>query len=228
MTRAPPPRREWSWGALLGAGRRPGRQRPARPGADGGARCRPWVNASRATSSRAAPSRSGSWPAASTAPPRRVARRRCRLVGDTGRDRLGHLAAVHGGADHPQDHDAQCTTELGADLGDRRGGPGPLRRGGSHGEVGDQGVHRRQRHEKFADPATSSGSPLLVLLGSWVSSPKPTAARARPAAITTAGGARRTSSGVAIDPRMNPAEEGNNHSPASRASDPAPAAGTRR
>jgi len=66
--------------------------------------------------------------------------------------------------------------------------------------------------ENTIDPATRTARPAAG--SSWVSSPKPPAARTMPAAITKAGRARRTSSGVSRDPRMNPKEEGSIHRPA--------------
>jgi hypothetical protein len=66
--------------------------------------------------------------------------------------------------------------------------------------------------ENTIDPATRTARPAAG--SSWVSSPKPPAARTMPAAITKAGRARRTSSGVSRDPRMNPMEEGSIHRPA--------------
>jgi hypothetical protein len=53
-------------------------------------------------------------------PAQGVRRRRCRLVGDPGRDRPGHLAAVGGGADHPQDRDAQVPARLADGRGEAK------------------------------------------------------------------------------------------------------------
>jgi hypothetical protein len=70
----------------------------------------------------------------------------------------------------------------------------------------------------MTDPVTRTASP--VVPPSWVSSPKPAAARARPAAITATGGARRASSGTAMEPRMSAAEAGNDHRPACNGDSP--------
>jgi hypothetical protein len=53
-----------------------------------------------------------------------------------------------------------------------------------------------------------------------VSIAKPTAASARPPAITNAGRTRRTASGASIEPAMSPPEEGTVHRPATRGESP--------
>ena len=68
------------------------------------------------------------------------------------------------------------------------------------------------------DPVTSSPRP--VSAPAWVRSPKPSAASARPAAITSAGRNRRTRSGASVDPAMNPAPDGTNHKPARNGDSP--------
>src|SRR6266511_4444800 len=63
--------------------------------------------------------------------------------------------------------------------------------------------------ENTTDPVTSTGRP--VALSSWVSSRKPTATSSSPPAIATTGRARRASTGVSMEPRMNPAADGSIH-----------------
>jgi hypothetical protein len=70
------------------------------------ARCRPWVNASRATSSRAAPTRSGSWPATAPTPAqgvhRRQGQREADRPGQQQRGRHGPEDEPGGGRQRPQ------------------------------------------------------------------------------------------------------------------------------
>ena len=197
-------------------------------GADGGGQLEPWVNASRAVPSNSAPSWSGSCPATATAPPRvsRAALRR--LGGDAARHRVGHRDAVNRGADAAEDRDAERPAELGAGLRDRRCRAGPLGRGAPDDQVGRQGERpERAPESRSTDPMTRTASPEAP--ATWVSTPKPTAARTSRPPITYAGRTRRTIAGASMEPTMKRGHRG--HRPQARlqaATARAPAADTAR
>ena len=68
--------------------------------------------------------------------------------------------------------------------------------------VGGQGAHRGDAQGEHDRPGHQHASPEVP--STRVSSPKPTAARASPAAITSPGRARRASGGASIDPSDQP------------------------
>jgi hypothetical protein len=106
------------------------------------------------------------------------------LARDRGRQGIGQLATVDGDADAAQDRDAERAAELGAGLRDPRGRPArsggaeltirsvvAVNTGASPSETTSEAPARIRRSES-RDPPT------------WVSTPRPTAARASPAPIT--------------------------------------------
>ena len=87
-------------------------------------------------------------PATATAPPSVASRGLRRLGRDAVPERASaHRAAVDGGADAAEDRDAERAAELGAGLGDRRRGAGPLGRRAADDQVGRQDDDRREPSE---------------------------------------------------------------------------------
>src|SRR6266568_2147787 len=74
--------------------------------------------------------------------------------------------------------------------------------------------------ENTTEPVTRTASPAARSVPSSVSSPKPTAASPSPPAITNPGRTRLASTGVSMEPRMNPAEAGSIHRPAASGDSP--------
>ena len=101
--------------------------------------CTPWVNASRAVSSSVGAELVGELSGGRYPTAQAVAGGGRRLARDGGRDRVGHLTAVHGGADAAKDGDAERPAELRAGLRDCRRRAGPLRWRGADHQVGRQG-----------------------------------------------------------------------------------------
>src|SRR4029077_11299179 len=87
----------------------------------------------------------------------------------------------------------------------RSGGAAPIARSVARVSTG------ASASDNTTDPVTRSPRPAGP---SSVNSPRPPAASPRPAAMTNAGRTRRASTGVSMDPRTDPAEEGSIHRPA--------------